>query len=149
MKRRQRWWLTRILFPGVAGALVLGADVLAQSVGEKPTYVSPGGTRLRLLIDENELGGSEVEVGEITFAPGSDSGDHVHGVTKIFYVLAGELEHIVNGKSYLLKAGMIGYVRPPASVRHRVGNGAPAKALVIWAPGGEGNRIIQNWRREP
>ncbi len=122
---------------------------LAQSVEKGTSWVSPSGTRLRVLVDKGNLGGEEVELGEITFAANGDSGDHGHGSTEIFYVLEGELEHIVNGKSYLLKPGMVGYVRPPDRVRHKVGP-AGAKALVIWAPGGEGSRITAgSWKREP
>jgi quercetin dioxygenase-like cupin family protein len=122
---------------------------LAQSVEKGTSWVSASGTRLRLLVDQSNLGGEEVELGEITFAANGDSGDHAHGSTEIFYVLEGELEHIVNGKSYRLKPGMVGYVRPPDQVRHKVGPGG-AKALVIWAPGGEGSRITAGrWKREP
>jgi quercetin dioxygenase-like cupin family protein len=93
-----------------------------------------------------EFGGSELEIGEITFVPNSDSGEHLHGATETFYVLEGELEHVVNGKSVKLTAGMIGTVRPPDKVRHKTGpNGA--KALVIWAPAGEAARIAGRWKR--
>jgi quercetin dioxygenase-like cupin family protein len=142
--------LPRLFAAGLVwAALGLSAWGLAQSVETSTNWVSPGGTRLRVLIDKNTLGGEDVELGEITFAANSDSGDHAHGSTEIFYVLQGELEHIVNGKSYLLKPGMVGYVRPPNLVRHKVGPGG-AKALVIWAPGGEAARITgRNWKPEP
>jgi quercetin dioxygenase-like cupin family protein len=139
------------LFLGLvlAGAAFGSGWALAQVVEKSTSWVSSGGTRLRMLVDKGNLGGEEVELGEITFAASSDSGDHAHASTEIFYVLEGELEHIVNGKSYRLTAGMVGYVRPPDRVRHKVGPGG-AKALVIWAPGGEGGRITAgNWSREP
>ena len=69
-----------------------------------------------------------------------------HEVPKPFYVIEGELEHIVNGKKYVLGPGMIGHVRPPDEVIHRgKADGPPCKALVIWAPGGEGTRIAERW----
>ena len=84
----------------------------------------------------------------ITFPPGTNSGEHPHGVTEIFYVLDGELEHVVNGDSHILTPGMLGYVKPPDLVNHRVApDGSPARALVIWAPGGEAVRIGSNWNR--
>lgn len=133
----------------IACAAALSAWVAAQSVEQTASWVSPAGTRLRVLIDRNNLGGEEVELGEISFAANTDSGDHLHGSTEVFYVLEGELEHIVNGESHVLKPGMVGYVRPPDQVRHRVGSGG-AKALVIWAPGGEAGRITaKNWKRLP
>jgi quercetin dioxygenase-like cupin family protein len=141
------------------GAVVFGAGVSIGTAGslhrqtmgdEVETYRSPSsGTTIRLLLDERNLGSNEVEIGEITFPPGANSGGHVHGSTEIFYVLSGELEHVVNGNSHLLKPGMIGFVRPPDSVNHIVHGNEPVRALVIWVPGGEAQRILSHWIREP
>ena len=132
-----------------AAAAGLGGFVLGQSVEKSTSWVSPSGTRLRMLVDKATLGGEEAEVGEITFAPNADSGDHAHTSTEIFYVLEGELGHVVNGKTYVLKPGMVGFVRPPDRVRHKVGAHG-ARALVIWVPGGESERITSGgWKREP
>ena len=76
---------------------------------------------LRVLLDQQALGGGEVEVGELTFPPNSDTSDHQHGVSESFYVLEGELDHVVNSTSVKLSAGMVGSVRPPDVVRHRTG----------------------------
>jgi mannose-6-phosphate isomerase-like protein (cupin superfamily) len=65
----------------------------------------------------------------------------VHGRIEIFYILAGRLDHVVNGESHLLRPGMVGIVRPGDEVIHRVVSDVPVKALVIWAPGGEADRI--------
>jgi quercetin dioxygenase-like cupin family protein len=110
-------------------------------------YESPGGTRIRMLLEEANLGGKEIEIGEITFPAGLNSGEHLHGATEIFYILSGELEHVVDGKSHLLKPGMLGFVRPPAKVNHVVPGKEPTKALVIWAPGGEAHRIVDRWKK--
>jgi quercetin dioxygenase-like cupin family protein len=117
----------------------------AARAAQEQRYKSASGTELRMLVGAAELGGAEVEVGEITFVAGADSGEHVHGSTEIFYVLAGELEHVVNGRSSVLKPGTVGFVRPPDRVRHKTGSGG-AKALVIWAPGGEAARITSRWQ---
>jgi quercetin dioxygenase-like cupin family protein len=109
-------------------------------------YQNAGGTKLRILLDQKSFQGTELEIGEITFVPNTDSGDHVHGTTETFYVLEGELEHIVNGKSEKLGPGMLGTVRPPDKVRHKTGP-AGARALVIWAPAGEAARIASRWKR--
>lgn len=138
-----------VLVLTTAAAAGLGGWVLGQSVEKGTSWVSPSGTRLRMLVDKAALGGEEAEVGEITFAPNADSGEHTHGSIEIFYVLDGELGHVVNGKSYPLKPGMVGYVRPPDRVRHTTGP-AGARALVIWIPGGESGRITAGrWKREP
>jgi quercetin dioxygenase-like cupin family protein len=111
------------------------------------TYRSPSGSTLHLMISDANLG-HDVSVGEITFPPNSDSGDHQHGAIEILYVLSGELEHSVNGKVEILKPGMMGDVKPPDKIRHKTG-AAGAKVLVIWVPGEEANRIIARWKKEP
>lgn len=132
----------------LVGLLFLGRPAVAQVVDRDDAYRSPTGLLLEMLLDETNLGSDEVEVGILTFPPGSESAAHVHGSTEIFYVLEGQLEHIVNGERHVLEPGMMGWVRPPDSVVHRVSADAgPTKALVIWAPGGEAGRITRNWER--
>ena len=129
-------------------ALCLVTQGSAQT--EKPqgvTYRSPGGTTLRLMLDESNVGG-EVRLGEMIFPANSDSGDHKHGALEMFYVVSGELEHVVNGKSQILKPGMSGFVKPPDSVRHKTGP-AGAKVVVVWVPGDEGKKIAGRWTKEP
>ena len=132
---------------GGALLLLLAVGTAAQDKSQGVTYRAPSGVTLRLMVDDTNLG-SEVSVGEITFPPNQDSGDHAHGAIEIFYVLSGELEHVVNGRSELLKPGMTGYVKPPDQVRHKTG-AAGAKAVVIWVPGEEGRKIASRWKREP
>ena len=138
-----------------AFAVYAGADRAAPAsapaaapapVARGSVYQNATGTRLKILMEQEMFRGTELEIGEITFAPNSDSGDHAHGVTETFYVLEGELEHFVNGQSIKLTAGMVGTVRPPDKVRHKVGP-AGARALVIWAPGGEAARLAARWKR--
>src|SRR6476661_2905888 len=123
------------------------ATAAAQSGKTGETYRSPGGSTLRLFLDESNVG-PEVSVGELTFPPNADSGDHAHGAIEMFYVLSGELEHVVNGKSYILRPGMTGYVRPPDKIRHKTG-AAGAKVIVIWVPGDEAKKIAARWKKEP
>lgn len=133
-----------------AFVIVLVCAAVSVEAQDKPqgvTYKSPGGTTLRLMIDETNLG-SEVSVGEMTFPANTDSGEHSHGAIEIFYVVSGELEHVVNGKSQFLKPGMSGYVKPPDKVRHKTGPSG-AKVVVIWVPGEEGRRVASRWTREP
>lgn len=144
--RVTRYAAFAVVLIGVS-VLSFRAGVVAQSTASGPVFESAGGTRLEVLFDGPTVG-SPVDVGVITFPPGTDSGNHPHGVTEIFYVLEGELEHIVNGESHVLTPGMLGYVKPPDVVNHRVGSAGPAaRALVIWAPGGEAERISGNWTR--
>jgi quercetin dioxygenase-like cupin family protein len=136
--------------------LAIGVGLLVSlpwtdgSAQEKPqgvTYRAPSGVTLRLMVDDTNLG-AEVSVGEMTIPPDLDSGEHAHGAIEIFYVLAGELEHVVNGRSERLGPGMTGYVKPPDRVRHKTG-AAGARAVVVWVPGDEGRKIASRWSREP
>jgi quercetin dioxygenase-like cupin family protein len=126
-------------------ALVSGGN--AQDKPQGTRYRAPSGTTLRLMLDESNVG-PEVTLGELTFPPNQDSGDHQHGAIEMFYVVTGELEHVVNGQSQILKPGMAGYVKPPDKVRHKTG-AAGAKVVVVWVPGEEGKRVASRWTREP
>jgi quercetin dioxygenase-like cupin family protein len=133
-----------------AAALVVVAlsnTASAQAEKQGTTYRSPSGATLKLMLDESNVG-PEVTVGELTFPPNADSGEHTHGAIEMFYVLSGELEHVVNGKSQILKPGMVGYVKPPDKIRHKTGP-AGAKVVVIWVPGDEGKKIAARWTKEP
>jgi quercetin dioxygenase-like cupin family protein len=143
--------MTRIVSIGSLAACALAVSLTGvDAQSDKPqgaTYRSPGGTTLRLMLDESNVG-PEVTLGEITFAPNQDSGDHQHGAIEMFYIVSGELEHVVNGQSQILKPGMAGFVKPPDKVRHKTGP-AGAKAVVVWVPGEEGKKIAARWKREP
>jgi quercetin dioxygenase-like cupin family protein len=138
----------------IISAIVLAAAVHAtpaqapartgKSIG---SYRSAGGTTLKLFLDSTNVG-RDVSLGEITFPPNADSGNHQHGAIEIFYVISGELEHVVNGKSQRLTPGMVGYVSPPDTIRHRTGP-AGATAVVVWVPGAEAHRIVSRWAKEP
>jgi quercetin dioxygenase-like cupin family protein len=99
------------------------------------------------MLDDANVG-PEVTVGEMTFPPNIDSGDHTHGAIEMFYVVSGTLEHVVNGKSYVLTPGMTGYVKPPDKIRHKTGADGD-KVVVIWVPGEEGKKIAARWKKEP
>ena len=139
--------MTRILRFAAFAAATLAVPALAQSDKTQATYRSPSGTTLKLMLDDSNVG-PEVTVGEMVFPPNSDSGDHQHGALEMFYVVSGQYEHIVNGKSQVLEPGMTGYVKPPDKVRHKTG-AAGAKVVVIWVPGDEGKKIAARWKKEP
>ncbi len=103
----------------------------------------------RILLDKSNLGGSELELAELTLPAGTTVPSHTHHSLEIIYVLSGTWGHEVNGHYYLLKPGMVGVVRPGDHVRHIVPKGADAKVLLIWAPAGEANRIIDYTKGTP
>jgi len=123
-----------------------GARVGQESL-EGQAYRSAGGTELEFLFDGSGRD-TDLEVGIITFPEGTNAPSHPHGSTEIFVVLEGQLEHVVNGESQILDPGMLGFVEPPDRVSHVTRPDAgPTRAVVIWAPAGEGRRIASNWER--
>lgn len=108
------------------------------------------GLVIKVLVEASNLGGSELDLGEITFpvGPRAERG-HRHGSIEIFYVLSGQLDHIVNGQSHVLDPGMVGIVRAGDEVIHHVLSSEPVRALVIWAPGGEAERVSRSFRQRP
>ncbi|MDZ7645615.1 MAG: cupin domain-containing protein [Woeseiaceae bacterium] len=101
------------------------------------------GISLKVLVEQANLGGSEVEVGEIRFPAGYESRAHVHEV-EIFYVLEGKLFHKVNDDEQILTPGMIGIVRAPDEVVHKAVDGA-VTAIVIWPGSGEVQGLSRVW----
>ena len=150
---------TRIGLAWALAGAITAVNPLAAQVQEQYDASSRGtrlleggnGFAIKMLVERSNLGGGEVEIGEITFPVGSGQTrrSHVHGTVEIFYVLSGELDHIVNDESHLLTRGMVGIVRTGDSVVHRVVGTEPVKALVIWAPGGEIDGIARNLRERP
>jgi quercetin dioxygenase-like cupin family protein len=92
--------------------------------------------RLKVLVEEANLGSPGAEIIEIYFPPGYESRSHFHEL-EILYVLEGELEHIVDGVSNTLKPGMVGIVRFPNQVIHKAHPEDGARVLVIWPLGNE------------
>lgn len=113
------------------------------------SFATPGGFSLKMLVEAANLGGSEVELGELTLPANYKGSGHLHGSIEIFYILSGELTHVVNGQGAVLAPGMVGIVRPGDSVEHIVASDKPVKMLVIWVPGGEAERILGSRETEP
>ena len=112
--------------------------------------VAPGKVeRWKLLLDQSNLGGKELEMVELTLPAGEVVGAHHHGSVEIFYVLSGTLGHEVNGEMHMLTPGMVGVVRPKDSVRHVVPNDSDVKVLVIWAPAGEAKKFFGRAKTTP
>jgi quercetin dioxygenase-like cupin family protein len=133
----------------IAGLLAsIGGDAGAQeqatySYATKGILEIKGPTEhWKLLVDESNLGGRELEITELTLSAGKEVGRHRHGALEIFYVLSGTFGHEVNGKLTMLTPGMVGIARPGDFVRHLVPKESDVKLLVIWAPGGEAKRLL-------
>lgn len=104
---------------------------------------------IKVLVEEENLGSGEVELGEIEFPPDYRGGGHRHGSIEIFYILSGTMNHVVNGTPHLLTPGTVGVVRPEDTVSHEVVGGEAVRALVIWAPGGEVDRLREVFDERP
>jgi quercetin dioxygenase-like cupin family protein len=104
---------------------------------------------IKVLVEKGNLGSAEVELGEIEFPPEYRGGGHRHGSIEIFYILSGTMNHVVNGTPHLLTPGTVGIVRPEDTVSHEVVGGEAVRALVIWAPGGEVDRLREVFDERP
>lgn len=109
------------------------------------------GTSIKVLVEASVLGSTGVEIAEATLPAGSGAGpaSHRHGSTEMIYVISGELDHVVNGQTHRLTPGMVGIVKPNDTVIHRVVGQSPVKVLLIWAPGGEVERLATRFRQRP
>lgn len=147
-----------LLLQGLLYALAAApARLNAQATGTPPTtsysYATNGviddvratsGASWKLVVDKSNLGGTELEVAEVTLTAGTNTRSHGHGSVEVIYVLSGTYDHEVNGKTYRLTEGMVGIVRPGDEVRHLVPSDADAKLLILWAPAGEAARVFTN-----
>lgn len=112
---------------------------------EWDTDTGPGW--IKVLIEESNLGSKGAEIAEIYFPPGWQGEPHPHEL-EIIYVLEGELDHIVNGQSHILRPGMIGVVRARDRVVHRTHSEHGVRTLVIWPLGNEVGPMSDNGMRE-
>ena len=119
------------------------------AVTGSPTLQLGPGLTLRVLVDSTIVSGLPAEMVEITFPVGGQARAHRHGATELIYVLSGTLEHVVNGTTHTLTAGMVGVVRAGDEVTHRVRSEVPVRALVIWTPSGELARVRPGLREQP
>ncbi len=128
--------------PGAA-APAAGTAYATSSSGTRALKLGP--VTIRMLVEAANLGTAGVEVGELHLPPGSGtSAAHAHGSLEIFYVVSGTLGHEVNGTLVSLQAGDVGLVKPGDQVRHSVLSEDGVKAVVIWVPGGEADRLVEH-----
>lgn len=102
---------------------------------------------IKVLIEEKNLGSAGAEIAEIWFPPGWQGGPHPH-VLEIIYVIEGELDHIVNGESHILSAGMTGVVRARDRVVHKTHSPDGVRVLVVWPLGNEVEGLAASGMRE-
>jgi quercetin dioxygenase-like cupin family protein len=110
--------------PGtVMTILLIGAFTISASAQTKNSGIS----RTELQRHDMSTPGSEVVQAHIDFEPGTAFGNHNHPGEEIIYVLEGELEYIVEGKSpVILKAGEVLFI--PAGTIHSAKNVGKTKA---------------------
>jgi quercetin dioxygenase-like cupin family protein len=144
--------VTLILLALMAGA-ASAQDTVSYKRSSNGTRVleNDAGTTIKILVERSVLGDSGIEIAEATLPVGAGAGpaSHRHGSAEMIYVVSGELDHIVNGIAHRLTPGMVGIVKPSDTVIHRVMGTTPVKVLLIWAPGGEVERLAQRFRQRP
>ena len=158
MLKMDHWSIAVVL--ALSGPFAAGAEPAgsAPEANQHYAYATNGiadhigsgsGAEWKLLLNKSNLGGEELQMVEVTLAPGTTVQSHTHGALEVVYVLSGTYEHEVNGKRYSLTPGMLGIVRPGDHVRHLVPKSGPAKLLIIWVPAGEAERVLRNAKGTP
>jgi quercetin dioxygenase-like cupin family protein len=102
---------------------------------------------IKVLVEEANLGSKGAEIAEIWFPPGYEGTSHPHEL-EIIYVVEGELDHIVNGESHILKPGMTGVVRERDRVVHKSHSPDGVRTLIIWPLGNEVEGFEESGMRE-
>jgi quercetin dioxygenase-like cupin family protein len=136
--------VTLFFVVGCTTSFVVGRTMQAPAPGPQLTSATRGG--LRMLLDKRGLGGPEVSVGERSYPANYESPEHTHQSIEIIYVLSGEFQHVINGQTHVLTAGMLGFVKPGDKVKHKTGPKGPARTLMVWVPGGDGERLAADWK---
>lgn len=132
---------------GHAGVDRVDYDIVSTGTRRFEWDTDAGTGWIRVLVEEANLGSPGAEVAEIFFPPGYQGQTHPHEL-EIFYVLDGELDHIVNGESHILGPGMVGVVREPDLVVHRTNSPDGVRALVIWPLGREVAGLAESGMRQ-
>ena len=156
IRPHKKSWFVVALVVAVGGAMLLNyshaavdeetANPRYEPAGRGVRWIESGNVRIKMLVDQSNLGGSEIEIGEITLPVSYGKGPpHLHQSTEIFYVLSGKLGHTVKGELHVLEPGMVGIVRSGDAVSHSVESDEPVKALVIWTPGGESEILLNRF----
>ncbi len=151
-KTRHFVWLIALL--AFWGTVSLLSPVSAEEqrfvrLEDTTTYIDPvSKSELRVVIDQHLGGTTTVSVADLVIPPGVDVPDHIHQAAEIFYILSGELEQTSEGKVQKLTAGMACLVPANTTTHHKVTSKGPVRALVIWAPGGEEKRIVEQWQKK-
>jgi len=120
-----------------------GTSYTPTSTGTRKLVAGP--VWIKMLAEASNLGRDDVEVAELFLPPEFGEGSaRQHGSLEIFYVLEGVLGHEVNGITHRLEPGMLGFVQPGDAIRHSVLSDVAVRAVVIWVPGGEAQRLIEH-----
>lgn len=143
-----RSWNVAVGFAFVSCTVAaFAAGTYAQAPAPGPQLTSQARGGLKMLLDKARLGGSEVAMGERSYPASYASAEHTHSGLELIYVLEGEFDHIINGRAYHLKPGMLGVVKPGEKVQHKTG-AVPAKTLMVWVPGADGEELAAGWRSQ-
>jgi quercetin dioxygenase-like cupin family protein len=146
VRRSTRTGLVVLFVVACGTSFAVGRGLQAPEPGRLQTSITRGS--LRMLLDEAQLGGSQVSVGERAYPPNYASAEHAHKSIELIYVLSGRFQHVVNGKIHALTPGMLGVVKPGDKVQHRTDGSGPANVLMIWVPGDDGRDLARGWQSD-
>jgi quercetin dioxygenase-like cupin family protein len=132
----RRLWIAIVL------VFACGASFAIGHAWQQPPAANRGS--LKLLLGHTQLGVDTLAMGERSYPPNYASAEHTHESLEVLYVLEGSYRHVINGQTRELEPGMVAFVKPGDKVQHKTGS-APARLLMIWAPGGEGEKLAEGF----
>jgi quercetin dioxygenase-like cupin family protein len=106
----------------------------------------PNAVNFKIWVDRSNLGSSEVEIAEVIQRPfpGQEKQPfHFHASMEIFYIIEGTLKNVFQDpdEHYIYGPGDLAIIRPGDQVKHLVTSEEPVKGVIIWATGGESERL--------
>jgi quercetin dioxygenase-like cupin family protein len=130
-----RLWTATLL------VIACGASFAVGHAWQQP---APNRGNLKLLLGKKQLGVNTLAMGERSYPANYASPEHTHESLEVLYVLEGSYRHVINGQTRELGPGMVAFVKPGDKVQHKTG-AAPARVLMIWAPGDEGEKLAEGY----
>lgn len=144
MTRRETCLMLSALLPAVANLQALAEDNSLPSAAfafdKAPMHVANNNAQIRLIMRGKLATGEGLEVHETTLPPGGapTASTHHHPHSEMWLIREGTIDLTVNGKSYRLESGSVGFVR--SNEEHGIRNAGTVAAtyfVVAVGPGAE------------
>jgi quercetin dioxygenase-like cupin family protein len=117
-------------------------------INQVPAHISENKEiKAKMLIDKETVGAKEAYLGTLLALPGAKSPVHEHDGAEIIFVLSGEGETTIDGKTYRIEKGSAIYI--PPKIKHSFKNTSktkPMEVIQIYTPPGPEERY-RKWEK--